>query len=58
MLNQVEIQQVKKLLNELDQYMTDNDMDSDQADWFISGYSKCLQDLNVLFGSLQNQRLN
>ena len=58
MLNQVEIQQVKKLLNELDQYMTDNDMDSDQADWFLAGYSRCLQDLGILLGNFQNQRLN
>ena len=59
MLNQSELEQVKSMLDSLNQHLVDAGADSDQADWFLAGYSRCLQDLSVLFGSnLQNPRLN
>ena len=59
MLNSSEIDQIKSMLDSLNQYLVDAGVESNQADWFLAGYSRCLQDLSVLFGSnLQNQRLN
>ena len=59
MLTQTEVEQVRKLLDNLNQYLIDAGVAGTiEADWFIDGYHKCLEDLNVLFGSLQNQRLN
>lgn len=53
MLSQTEIEQVKAMLDNLNQYLIDAGVAGTiEADWFVEGYQKCLEDLNALFGSL------
>lgn len=60
MLSQTEIEQVKAMLDNLNQYLIDAGVaGTTEADWFIDGYKKCLDDLNTLFArSIQSKTLN
>lgn len=59
MLSQTEIEQVKVMLDNLNQYLIDAGVAGTvEADWFVDGYSKCLEDLNVLFAQRIKQTLN
>lgn len=59
MLTQTEVEQVKAMLDNLNQYLIDIGVAGTiEADWFVEGYSKCLEDLNVLFAQRIKQTLN
>ena len=59
MLTQTEVEQVKAMLDNLNQYLIDAGVAGTiEAGWFLDGYHKCLEDLNVLFAQRIEQTLN